>query len=91
MFNKKTLHYWAVLFAILNLATAAPQITHFLQTGLCRNYLEFGSSFQACSLAEFTRYGWSWVSVVNLLLFAPAAVFMTLVRNFVHEALSHKN
>jgi hypothetical protein len=88
--QKKSIYYWALLIVAIDTILIAQQSVNFAQTGMCRNYMEFGSLLQSCTLFEFVKYGWSWVSFTTTFVLIPAAAFM-MVANYVVDLVFVKN
>ena len=88
--TKKNIYYWATLFGIIDLYLIAQQSINYFYTGQCRNYMVFGSQLHACSLFEFIKNGWAWLSFTNVLIFLPAAALMIFATQVVDSIFAKK-
>ena len=88
--QKKNIYYWLSLILAIDVVVAAQNIFKFAQSGLCRNYMVFGSQLHACSLFEFIKNGWAWLSFTNVLIFLPAAALMIFATQIVDAVFAKK-
>lgn len=89
--QKKSIYYWAIVILIIDAVLAAQHITLYLQSGQCRNYLSAGSAMHACSLGEFVKYGWQWISFADTFLFIPAVTIMIVTTYVVDQVFAKKD
>src|SRR5690348_3774594 len=88
--TKKNIYYWAAVFGLIDLYLIAQQSFNYFSTGQCRNYMVFGSAAHACSLFEFIKNGWAWLSFTNVLIFLPAAATMIFASQIVDIVFAKK-
>ena len=81
--QKKNLYYWAGIVLLADLYLIIVNAVSFAQTGQCRNYMMLGSSLHACTLSEFVKFGWAWLSFNNVLIFLPAVLTMVFATQIV--------
>ncbi len=62
----------------------------FAQTGQCRDYMILGSAAHACTIGEFVRNGWAWLSFTNVLIFLPAVLTMMFATQIVDVVFAKK-
>ncbi len=76
--QKKNIYYWVGFILLIVIGISLYQSAQFAQTGQCRNYMYFGSVLHNCSLFEFVKYGWGWMSFTTIFIFTPAASLMVI-------------